>query len=140
MTEFGPSLETSRARVEEGIDRIQDGEIWLPDGVNIHFHFSAHHSAEDLGDPESFKNLVRGADVVLLERAQWNEAALKGYNKVSKGDFRELTKQLNYYRQNGDDFNVQVSQAIYNSRRPIGFMDMSSRDELSTETHTLMKM
>ncbi|MGZ6005757.1 MAG: hypothetical protein ACXWLH_06485 [Candidatus Saccharimonadales bacterium] len=132
-------VEGSRKKLDESIAAFENVEVSLPEGVHLQFHFSAHGEAEELGDYEYVKQIVKSSDIVILEQAGWDENWQKGFTKLSKGDFKEYSAVKTNCQLNGDTFRLAQVKALYNSKKTVLFVDLPKKDPRLADVETLMR-
>ena len=89
--------------------------------INYHFLYSAHRTAEDFSNlEEAFKK----ADIYIPEVAGWTQEVLENVQAVSDGKI--LPEQL---KKNKNSAWFQELKVMHGSRKPILFVDVSSKDE-----------
>lgn len=127
--------ETQSEQLRVSTEALKERSIYLPEGVKLHIHFSAHDQEEDLGDPAYFQNLMKNADIYIPEAPGWINEHLVVAEKISKGDYKAYD---NYKKSGPDDtFGIATMRGIYNSNKKILLVDIKSDDENFNSVHQI---
>jgi hypothetical protein len=111
--------------------RILVPELYIPTGVNVHIHFSAHSTRSDIGDVGAVTQLARNADIVLIEELNWDKDFEKIANKISRGDYITFKRYALDLDEEQFGFLKVAMRAIYNSRAFISSVDLGKGHPLN---------
>lgn len=128
------------ARVATGLEALREEPIWLPEGVNVQFFFTAHDSAEDLGDYDRLRGCVEASDIFLKELVFWddNNPFTKDFNKVSRGDQKAYDRLLLGSMNGGDTYTPKWLRALRGTGTVVTSVDVGARNPLVSSVHSLM--
>lgn len=134
------SLEQKRAAVREATLKLADTRFSLPSNVSVVVDLGPHGKADHLGPEGRFEAMVKNADIYIDETFGWDDKIAKVYNKIAKGDprtYQQTKEELSSVGPQGE-FVIRVLGAIYDTRKPVGFIDVRSDDPLYHDVDTLM--
>lgn len=106
-------------------------EIFLPPNVALTIVFGRHAKAEDVGNLQDFRQLVRSADIFIPEAIGWDEKTLQDARKISGGDSRTYQRYIPINPGDIVDYDRTVLSAMFNSKVKIQFVDVPSDHPLT---------
>lgn len=98
--------------------------------IHYDIFYSSHESAEDAA---GFENEFKKADIYFPESRQWTQSALDLWNAVSSGDITPEDAIAQSAATRGKGFRLRVLRTLYNSRKPIGVVDLPAGHELNDQ-------
>lgn len=132
------SLEQSSEKLQAEIYRLEAFDMILPSNFNIHFHFSAHKTKEDMGDADLVGSLVKQSDIVIPEELSWDSRVLKMYKRISSGGYKEYCQLRDVFNQQGEHFAAEQLRAIYSTRKVITYVDVGRENPFYKDVKLLM--
>lgn len=132
--------ERSAERVSAALEALPEDEIWLPDTVNVQFFFSAHGSAEDIGDYERVRSLMQASDVLLKEQVTWvdDSPEEKDFNKTARGDQKAYDRMRLFDMNMGDTYSPVLLRALFATDTVVTSVDLGRRNPITPHVHKLM--
>ncbi|MBI3335540.1 MAG: hypothetical protein HY001_03520 [Candidatus Portnoybacteria bacterium] len=96
--------------------------------ISVNFFYGPHESATDV---ETFKERFQQCDIFIPEQVGWDAKSLELMRTVSRGGI--MQEQFNNLKAVNKEFNAAVLDLLYNSKKPIVFIDVPKEHKLSKE-------
>lgn len=100
--------------------------------ISMNFFYGPHENATDV---EAFKEKLLECDIFIPEQVGWDAKSLELLRDVSRGAITQ--EQFNNLKAINKEFNAAVLDLLYNSKKPIVFVDIPKEHKLTKELDRL---